>query len=79
MVIISKSRKQESEENKYLQNNFKHLMNQDMLCMFISNIVMREFSWLLENIDFKSCTSWSKRSFLFLQIPLGSNVIDIFS
>ena len=41
--------------------------------------VMHEFSWLLENIDFKSCTSWSRRSFLFLQIPLGSNVIDIFS
>ena len=40
---------------------------------------MHEFSWLLENIDFKSCTSWSRRSFLFLQIPLGSNVIDIFS
>ena len=79
MVIISKSRKQESEENKYLQNSIKHLINQGMLCLFSSNIVMHEFSWLLENIDFKSCTSWSRRSFLFLQIPLGSNVIDIFS
>ena len=41
MVIISKSRKQESEENKYLQNNYKHLMNQGMLCFFQFKHVMQ--------------------------------------